>query len=228
MNIVEVPIGELKPAEYNPREMPPAMMEKLIRSIEEFGFVQPIVVRSEDKLVVGGHQRLEAMQIKLRRDEVPEEEIAKQTVPVVFLTGVSDERAKLLNVALNKISGDWDDDKLAALFSSLAPETEVDLPVADLGLTGFFPDEIDKLLADVASSQDTGGKHPKPGVPAPASTVRYTFDVPAGNVADVCQQALERYGMSKRQDAARAFERMARAALKAAAPVKKKKRRAAA
>ena len=54
------PIAELVPDPANPRQMPDEQMAALMRSIEQFGFVEPVVVRRSDRLVIGGHQRVEA------------------------------------------------------------------------------------------------------------------------------------------------------------------------
>jgi len=60
LEIVHVPIESLNPAPYNPRQMPPEEKEKLKRSIQRFGFVEPLVVQLKGRVVIGGHQRLEA------------------------------------------------------------------------------------------------------------------------------------------------------------------------
>jgi ParB-like chromosome segregation protein Spo0J len=113
---------------YNPRKIKPEEMESLRRSIREFGLVQPIVVQMPGNRIIGGHQRvIAAIEEGLER------------VPVVRLR-ISDAKAKAMNLALNRISGDWDRDKLAELLQELE-----DLERA---LTGFGEDEIAKLLDD--------------------------------------------------------------------------------
>jgi ParB-like chromosome segregation protein Spo0J len=71
-------------------------MAKLMRSIQQFGMVEPLVVRRSDRLVVGGNQRLEAARA-----------LGLEQAPVV-LVELSDAEAKALNLALNKIQGTWD------------------------------------------------------------------------------------------------------------------------
>lgn len=100
-----------------------AEYESLKRSIEVFGYVDPIIINS-DGTVIGGHQRLSVL-IDLGYTEAD--------VAVVDL-GKADEKA--LNIALNKISGEWDDDKLAALLSELDVEGYL------LENTGFNRDEL--------------------------------------------------------------------------------------
>lgn len=103
--------------------------ERLKRSIETFGYVDPIIVNA-DGTVIGGHQRL----FVLRDLGYSEADVA-----VVDLSK-ADEKA--LNIALNKIAGEWDEEKLAAIFA------ELDAEGYDLGLTGFAEDEITVALVD--------------------------------------------------------------------------------
>src|SRR5690606_38836467 len=129
MTVEEVPIEELRPDPANPRRISDAQLEALTKGVRQFGFVQPVLARREDKTVIGGHQRLTAA----RR-------LGYKTVPVYFLD-VSLEQARLLNLSLNKISGEWDQDLLARLLADLKPVEEV-----DLSLSGFSEDELLKLL----------------------------------------------------------------------------------
>jgi len=129
MTIVDVPIDELRPDPANPRRISDAQMEALTGSIREFGFVQPVLARREDKTVIGGHQRL----LAARR-------LGLRTVPVCWLD-LSLEQARLLNLSLNKISGEWDQELLARLLADLKPVEEI-----DLSLSGFSEEELEKLL----------------------------------------------------------------------------------
>lgn len=126
--LVYLSISELSPAEYNPREISPHDFEALKRSLREFGFVDPVICRMANKAIIGGHKRVEAA-IALGIKRVP-----------VILTDVTEEQAKILNLALNRISGEWDKDKLKALFIDL---NNLQL---DLTLTGFESEEISQLL----------------------------------------------------------------------------------
>ena len=129
LSVEHVPIKRLRSDPFNPRRISNAELETLTRSIREFGFVQPIVARREDLTVIGGHQRL----IAARR-------LGLKTVPVVFID-LSPEQARLLNLALNRISGEWDEELLARLLAELQDEAGV-----DLSLSGFGDDEISRLL----------------------------------------------------------------------------------
>lgn len=131
MHIKTIPISELNPAAYNPRkDLKPGdpEYEKLKKSISEFGFVEPIVWNQRTGNVVGGHQRL-----KVLRD-LGEKEV---TVSVVDL---NEKQEAALNVALNKISGDWDIPKLKDLL------VELDDGDFDLALTGFDEAELKKMI----------------------------------------------------------------------------------
>src|SRR2546427_10264953 len=97
LQIVQVPIDELHPDPANPRKISDAELDSLTRSLREFGFVQPVLARHDDHIVVGGHQRL----VAARR-------LGMKTVPVIYLD-LDPNQAQLLNLALNKISGEWDD-----------------------------------------------------------------------------------------------------------------------
>lgn len=129
--VQEININELNPAPYNPRvELEPGMpeWEKLKRSIEEFGNVEPIVWNRRTGNVVGGHQRLAVLK-----------SMGYETIPC-SVVDMDEHDEKLLNVALNKIKGKWDYDKLEDLLR------EFDYEVASA--TGFSAEEIAVLLAD--------------------------------------------------------------------------------
>ena len=130
MILREMPIGDINGAEYNPRiSLKPGMpeFERLRKSIETFGAVEPLVWNERTQNLVGGHQRLVVMR-HLGYSTV--------TVSVVDL-GLHDE--KLLNIALNKISGQWDYHKLEEVLS----EFEFDEAL----LTGFSAQELTLLIA---------------------------------------------------------------------------------
>jgi DNA modification methylase len=130
MRLEHVSINDLRPDPANPRRMSNEQLEALTRSLREYTVVQPILARREDNTVIAGHQRL----LAARRLGWP-------TVPVFFLD-VSPEQARVLNLALNRISGDWDQELLAKLLGDLKPIEDV-----DLSLTGFSEDELKKLLS---------------------------------------------------------------------------------
>lgn len=133
MDIQKIKIEKLQPAGYNPRkDLKPgdAEYEKLKRSLDEFGYVEPVIWNKTTGNVVGGHQRLKVM-IATGINEVE-----------CVVVEMSEEKEKALNIALNKINGDWDNDKLTLLITDLQGSD------FDVSLTGFDPAEIDVLFKD--------------------------------------------------------------------------------
>lgn len=98
--MVTMKLADLAAAPYNPRKISPRAMKGLQTSLKDFGLVQPIVWNEKTKRIVGGHQRVRALQ-DLGETEAP--------VVVVSLDLV---REKALNVTLNnpKIEGEFTDD----------------------------------------------------------------------------------------------------------------------
>jgi len=132
-----LPVSVLKPAEYNPRKkLKPGdkEYEKIKNSIEEFGFADPLVVNS-DMTIIGGHQRL-TVAIALGYTEVP-----------CAVVDVDKTREKALNIALNKITGAWDEQMLADLLTDLK---DADY---DLDYTGFDAPEVDALFSNIYDKQ---------------------------------------------------------------------------
>ena len=133
MEIKELPLKELKPAAYNPRKKlkkGDKEYEKIKQSLLKFGYVDPIIV-NEDLTVIGGHQRLTVLK-----------DLDYETAKCVIVD-LPKEDEKALNIALNKITGQWDEALLADLL--------LDLQESDfnLDLTGFEPPEIDDILSNV-------------------------------------------------------------------------------
>ncbi|MBQ2460996.1 MAG: DNA modification methylase, partial [Clostridia bacterium] len=126
-----LPVTVLKPAEYNPRKkLKPGdkEYEKIKASIQEFGFADPLVVNA-DMTIIGGHQRL-TVAMDLGYTEVP-----------CAVVDVDKTREKALNIALNKITGQWDDEMLANLLKDL------DGVQFNTDLTGFEREEIAALCS---------------------------------------------------------------------------------
>lgn len=131
-------VEDIVPAPYNPRKkLKPGdpEFEKLRHSMTSHGYVDLIIVNEQTGHVVGGNQRLEV----LKELSVTEIQVVVIDMPL--------EQEKALNLALNKISGEWDMDLLGKLLAELA-----ELPEFDVSLTGFDQPEIDELLASVAKA----------------------------------------------------------------------------
>lgn len=203
------PLGTLQLAGYNPRSISDAELRKLMRSIDEFGCVEPIVARREDRLVIGGHQRLTAMGALLREKGLDEKAVSAAPVPVVFVDGLSDDRAKALNVALNKIQGSWDYDKLAELFDSMGEEID---PL----LTGFSEDEMNDIL-ELGAPPDLTAEDPDDldvDAELAAKARKFQFEVATDADAEACRAVLAAHGMTGPGNAGKAFVSVCQAAKK--------------
>ena len=140
MNIQKIPVSRLNAAAYNPRkDLKPGdrEYEKLKRSISEFGYVEPVIWNQQTGNVVGGHQRLKVL-VDLGQREID-----------CVVVDLDLPREKALNIALNKIQGDWDENKLASLMA------EFDADAFDVSLTGFDAEEVDALLNKFYSHEAT-------------------------------------------------------------------------
>lgn len=140
MIIRKVPVTDINPAEYNPRkDLKPGdpAYEKLKRSMTEFGYVEPIIWNEETGNIVGGHQRYKVLVAEGHTE-----------VECVIVT-MSSEREKALNVALNKVTGDWEFEALADLIKDLEAQD------FDVTLTGFDAAEIEDLFSQVHDKDAT-------------------------------------------------------------------------
>lgn len=143
-------LNDIYPAEYNPRKtLKPGdtEYEALKNSLERFGLAEPLIVNKATERLISGHQRLNV----LKASGIKEAE--------VVLVELNEDQEKLLNIALNKIDGDWDYEKLENLFE--------DIKADDIKFTGFTPEELRNLFDSDFSdleedeekkSQDVGDK----------------------------------------------------------------------
>lgn len=137
MEIIKKKIREMDRAAYNPRiELMPGDMEyeNLRRSILTYGLIIPIIWNRRTNRVVGGHQRLTVL------------ENEGETEADVSVVDLDETEEKQLNIALNKIEGGWDEERLGELLADLGD---------DATLTGFTQAEIDSLTNDIDSLIDT-------------------------------------------------------------------------
>lgn len=138
MEIRVVEISQLKRAEYNPRkELTPADPEyqQLKKSIVEFGYVVPVVINS-DMTVIGGHQGLTVLEdLGYKKIECSVQNLDKT-------------HEKALNLALNKINGIWDNEKLEKILAELK-ELEFDMDI-----TGFSAEELNEIFNDTLEATE--------------------------------------------------------------------------
>ena len=133
MEFKKLRIKDLVPATYNPRKkLKPGdkEFEKIKNSITEFGYVEPIIVNS-DLTIIGGHQRATVLQ-SLGYEEID-----------CIVIGIDKTKEKALNIALNKITGEWNKELLADLIKDLQSSD------FDVAFTGFEPPEIEQLFNSV-------------------------------------------------------------------------------
>ncbi len=138
MKIEKIEISRLNPAEYNPRlelKAGDSEYEKLKRSIVEFGYVEPIIWNKTTGNIVGGHQRFTVLK-----------DLGHSKVDCVVVE-LDENKEKALNIALNKVHGSWNDDKLSALLTDLEEQD------FDITLTGFELSEVEELLDSFYSSE---------------------------------------------------------------------------
>lgn len=124
-------LSELRPAEYNPRvPLTPADPEyqSIKRSIEEFGYADPIVINA-DGTIIKGHQRRTVLM-----------DLGYTEVEVIVLDIKDKSKEKALNVALNKITGKWDNAILKDLL------LELDLEGYDFSVTGYQRTDLEDLI----------------------------------------------------------------------------------
>ena len=129
-------LADIKMAPYNPRrELKPGdeEYERLKNSITEFGFVEPIIVNERNMVIVGGHQRY-----RILTD-------LGETETDAIVVDLDEQGEKTLNIALNKIEGDWDTVKLQELFKELSAD--------DIERTSFSKIEITDILQDLHEAE---------------------------------------------------------------------------
>ncbi len=133
MQVEEIATSKLAgmAAPYNPRKIAAHDLKALGRSMKSFGVVEPVVVNRRTGRIVGGHQRVRAAEAE-----------GIDALPVVTVN-LDETAERQLNLALNRISGDWNEDALARVLA------ELQAGGADMELTGFKPGEIEKYMASL-------------------------------------------------------------------------------
>ena len=129
MKIKNEKIENIELATYNPRKINANEMQKLMDSLSEFGFLDPVIV-NQNMTLIGGHQRIKAWA-----------KLGNKTVPCIFVD-LDPMKEKALNLALNKISGEWDIYKLNKILN------EINSSEININLTGFDNDELKKLIGE--------------------------------------------------------------------------------
>ncbi len=133
LKIVYRPLQELSPYAHNARTHSIEQVAQLVESIKQFGWTNPVLIDEKGE-IIAGHGRVMAAEM-LKMD----------SVPVIVLSGLTDEQKKAYRLADNRLpmNAGWDEDLLRMELSDLI---NADF---DVSLTGFGPTEIDELLTDV-------------------------------------------------------------------------------
>ena len=155
MELEQVALSDMHRAPWNPRTITGFQQDALVRSLEEFGVVEPVVINA-DGMVLGGHQRYDAA-----------EALGWESLPAVRLD-LDEKRARLLNLALNRTSGDWDMPRLAEVLQSIDAETP-----ETYALAGFTEAEVEQILANL-EGPTAPGEFPSPSIDTrpPVSVLR--------------------------------------------------------
>jgi ParB-like chromosome segregation protein Spo0J len=131
-------ISELQPASYNPRKISSDALGRLTKSLSELGNLQPITWNAKTGNIVGGHQRLKCYSA-LQKEEVE-----------VWAVWLDETQEKAANIALNKLSGEFDLPALKDLIE------ELDTGEIDLDITGFGADELGELMEQTKPDEKEG------------------------------------------------------------------------
>ena len=127
----EISLSKVNVAEYNPRTISEREMESLKESLKKYGCLRPLIINKRTNTLISGHQMLKASQ-----------QIGLKKLPYKIVN-LSKQDEKKLNLALNKIQGEWDYSKLNDVLSSLG----------NLDCTGFYDFET-QFFKDINSYQE--------------------------------------------------------------------------
>ena len=146
MTFEKIKLTDIIPAPYNPRQINQTEYNKLTQSINEFGFVDPIIINLKNNHIIGGHQRYDVLLNNhiQNNTQYPELNLIRLgdigwIFPDTDLKIKNNDYEKALNIALNKIQGEWDTSKLETLFN------ELNLNDFNLDLTGFDNLDFEEL-----------------------------------------------------------------------------------
>lgn len=148
-------LADLTPAEYNPRvPLKPgdAEYDALKESLQEDGLVVPLIWNEATGRIVGGHQRLKVL-LDLGETEAD-----------VSVVNWDEKQERQANIALNKIEGDWDYDKLRDLFEELGTEDVLTTGFSKAEVRDIFPEgfETESLFnseSDGSRQEPTADRH---------------------------------------------------------------------
>nr|WP_302577921.1 ParB N-terminal domain-containing protein [Methanobrevibacter arboriphilus] len=154
MNIEKISISEITPSDYNPRQSDDVFKNNLTTSLNEFGFVEPIIINSKTNEIIGGHQRYDFLYNEYVLNGSNKQLFILKlgdiswVFPETDLKIKSDEHEKALNLALNNIGAKWDKEKLENIIEDFK------LKEFNIELTGFDDVKLKKLDIDLLDYND--------------------------------------------------------------------------
>lgn len=159
MQVINMPITELKEYENNPRLNDEAV-EYVARSIEEFGFKNPIIVDS-DNVIIAGHTRLKAARF-----------LDLEEVPVIIADDLTEEQARAFRLADNKVAelAKWD-------YSLLAEELDaIDLDMGEFGFIELSDIDVDSFFEDTEPTMDPEPEEDEKEIQCPHCKMYFKVD----------------------------------------------------
>lgn len=199
VELEEIHITDIIPSEYNPRRISEEEYDKLAKSLNSFGVVDPIIINLKNKHIIGGHQRYDVLHEQYIQDNTKYSKLHLLRLgdigwvfPDTELTVKSDDHEKALNLALNKISGEWDEPKLKPLLEDLS------LKGFDIELTGFDEPELKELDITSNTPQDTAIKEDDYEEPENVETdIKHGDIFKLGNHVLICGDATSKEDLQK-------------------------------
>lgn len=180
-----IKVSEIEEAFYNPRKVMKKGSKKynnLKKSLEEFGYVEPLVVNDVNCRLISGHQRLNVLR-----------DLGKEEVEVSIVHIEDEVREKALNIALNRIKGKWDSKKLADVLRDIDDEWDaLDLGFEESDIAEFLKND-DNLGIDGnrADEMDAGIKLRKDAAACIVAIAGVRFSIPADEFAKMEQDIVE-------------------------------------
>lgn len=165
-NIKKINISEIVPADYNPRKISEKDYENLKQSMDEFGVVSPIIINLSDNTIISGHQRFDVLYYENNLSELYLLELGDVgwVFPDTDLEIKDKDHEKALNIALNRIHGEFDEDKVQAVLQDLGELkldhlTGFDLELDDIDYNftsriDFEPENSEDIDDDFLESED--------------------------------------------------------------------------
>ena len=144
LEIVYEPVSKLKPSNYNPRTISEKDLKALVKNMNKYGTLEILVANQRTGNIISGHQRLKAAIL-----------LGMKKLPVIWID-VSKRDEKMINLAMNKISGEWDAPMLKDILE------EIDNGEGDMDMTGFDDVEIEMLMTESYQDEIEEDEVPEP------------------------------------------------------------------